>query len=220
MKKLILFLILLLCITGCTKKEEVKPVEEESETQETTETIPEEQDSEDFKVLVICFSMKGEQYSVGVIEEGNTYIVAQMIREYFDADYQMILPEEGRYPDTYKELTEVAKAEQNENARPPLRIPLLNPQDYDLIFIGAPVWWGDWPMIMYTVFENNDFSGKTLVPFCTHEGSGLSGFDKKLQDACPDSTVLKGLAIRGSDAQNKRDDTKKVVEDFLKESGY
>ena len=75
-------------------------------------------------------------------------------------------------------------------------------------------------MIMYTVFENNDFSGKTLVPFCTHEGSGLSGFDKKLQEACPDSTVLKGLAIRGSDAQNKRDETKEAVEDFLKELGY
>ena len=71
---------------------------------------------------------------------------------------------------------------------------------YSTIFIGAPVWWGDWPMIMYTFFENNKegLAGKTLIPFSTHEGSGLSGFDKKLSSACPDATVLDGLAIRGN----------------------
>ena len=214
MKKLVLFLIILLCISGCAKKEEKETV-----TEEETEAIIEEDDLDDLKVLVICFSMKGEQYNVGVISEGNTYIVSQMIADHFDADYVLIQPNK-EYPDTYKELTEVAKEEQNENARPTYWNPIPDPQAYDLIFIGAPVWWGDWPMIMYTVFENNDFSGKTLLPFCTHEGSGLSGFDKKLQEACPDSTVLKGLAIRGSDAQNKRDETKETVEDFLKELGY
>ena len=75
-------------------------------------------------------------------------------------------------------------------------------------------------MIMYTVFENNDFSGKTLIPFSTHEGSGLSGFDKKLQNACPDAEVLKGLAIRGQDAQNDQEKVRESVQGWLKELGF
>lgn len=86
--------------------------------------------------------------------------------------------------------------------------------------IGAPVWWGDWPMIMYTVFENNDFAWKTLIPFSTHEGSGLSGFDKKLLSACPDSTVLDGLAVRGNDAQNDQESVREAVETWVSGLGY
>ena len=75
-------------------------------------------------------------------------------------------------------------------------------------------------MIMYTVFENNDFSGKTLIPFSTHEGSGLSGFDKKLENTCPDTTVEKGLAIRGNDAQNAQKKARDSVSDWLSELGF
>ena len=70
-------------------------------------------------------------------------------------------------------------------------------------------------MIMYTFFENEDLSGKTLIPFSTHEGSGLSGFDKKLASACPDSTVLNGLAVRGNDAQNDQDSVRQSVNDWI-----
>ena len=75
-------------------------------------------------------------------------------------------------------------------------------------------------MIMYTVFENNDFSGKTLIPFSTHEGSGLSGIDKKLQRACPDAEVLNGLAVRGNDAQNDREKVRESVGSWLAELGF
>lgn len=70
---------------------------------------------------------------------------------------------------------------------------------YSTVFVGAPVWWSDWPMIMYTFFEKNAdaLAGKTLIPFSTHAGSGLSGFDKKLSSACPGSTVGEGLAVAG-----------------------
>lgn len=114
----------------------------------------------------------------------------------------------------------MAKSEQNDNARPEYAGELPDLSSYDTIFVGAPVWWGDWPMIMYTVFENNDFSGKTLIPFSTHEGSGLSGFDKKLSAACPDSTVLEGFAIRGNDAQNKQDDVRGEVTSWINNLGY
>ena len=75
-------------------------------------------------------------------------------------------------------------------------------------------------MIMYTFFENEDLSGKTLIPFCTHAGSGLSGFDKKLAYACPNSQVLDGLAISGADAQNKPDSVKEKVADWVKGLEY
>ena len=92
---------------------------------------------------------------------------------------------------------------------------------YDTVFIGAPGWWGDWPMIMYTFFEENAeaLSGKTLVPFSTHEGSGLSSFDRKLASAVPGSTVLKGLAVRGNDCQNRQDGVRESVSGWLAELG-
>lgn len=170
--------------------------------------------------LVIYFSRTGEQYTVGVIDKGNTAIVAEMIAEQTGADLFEVLPEDDHYPMTYDALTDVAKQEQNDNARPAYSGELPDLGGYSTIYIGAPVWWGDWPMIMYTVFENNDFSGKTLIPFSTHEGSGLSGFDKKLQSACPDAEVLKGLAVRGNDAQNSQDKVRESVNSWLTELGF
>ena len=167
------------------------------------------------KVLVVYFSRTGEQYGVGVIEKGNTEIVAEMVAELAGADLYQVVPAEDYYPMTYNELTDVAKKEQNEKARPAYSATVPDLSGYDTIFVGAPVWWGDWPMIMYTFFENEDLSGKTLIPFCTHAGSGLSGFDKKLASACPDSTVLNGLAINGADTQNDPDSVRRKVSDWL-----
>ena len=171
-------------------------------------------------ILVIYFSRTGEQYNVDVIDKGNTAIVAEMIALETGAELFEVLPEEDYYPYTYNELTDVARKEQSENARPAYQGELPDLSAYGTVFVGAPVWWGDWPMILYTVFENNDFSGKTLIPFCTHEGSGLSGFDKKLGSVCPDAEVLKGLAIRGQDAQNNQEKTREAVQDWLTELGF
>ena len=170
--------------------------------------------------LVIYFSRTGEQYTVGVIEKGNTEIVAEMIAEQTRADLFEVVPADDHYPMTYDALADMAKQEQNDNARPAYSGELPDLSGYSTVFIGAPVWWGDWPMIMYTVFENNDFSGKKLIPFSTHEGSGLSGFDDKLKGACPDAEVLKGLAIRGNDAQNAQEEVKDSVGSWLAELGF
>ena len=190
-----------------------------TESPDNTEEIVSEPEASS-GILVIYFSRTGEQYTVGVIDKGNTAIVAEMIAEEAGAELFEVLPEEDYYPYTYNELTDVAKKEQNEKARPAYQGTLPDLGAYSTIFIGAPVWWGDWPMIMYTVFENNDFSGKTLIPFSTHEGSGLSGFDKKLQSACPEAEVLKGLAVRGNDAQNSQDKVRESVNSWLKELGF
>ncbi len=174
------------------------------------------------KTLVVYFSRTGEQYTVGVIDKGNTAIVAEMIAEKTGADLWEVLPADDRYPMTYSGLTDVAKKEQNDKARPAYKGTAPELSGYGTVFIGAPVWWGDWPMIMYTFFEQNRdaLAGKTLIPFSTHEGSGLSGFDKKLGSAIPGATVGKGLAIRGNDAQNKQDSVRDSVNGWLKDLGF
>ena len=245
---LILALGLLLSLTGCigTAQEQnaqpAVPVSEDAPEPAEPEPVPEEPEETDkeeaqtpqdsagndaeedaeslSKTLLVYFSRTGEQYTVGVIDKGNTAIVAEMIAEETGADLFEVLPADDHYPMTYNELTDVAKQEQNENARPAYAGDFPDLSQYDTIFIGAPGWWGDWPMILYTVFENNDFSGKKLVPFSTHEGSGLSGFDRKLASACPDAEVLDGLAVRGNDAQNKQSEVKEAVLSWLSGLGF
>ncbi len=174
------------------------------------------------KTLVVYFSRTGEQYTVGVIDKGNTAIVAEMIAEKTGADLWEVLPVDDHYPMTYSALTDIAKKEQNDKARPAYKGTVPDLSEYDTVFIGAPVWWGDWPMIMYTFFEQNRdaLAGKTLIPFSTHEGSGLSGFDKKLASAIPGATVGKGLAVRGNDAQNRQDSVRNSVNDWLNDLGF
>ena len=239
MKKLIgtmLACVMILSLAGCGKSRSDRSLTAETDTVLTTavendvtgtepaqtETISVAgvNESDGSNILVLYFSRTGEQYTVGVIDKGNTAIVAEMIAEKTGGDLFEILPKEDYYPYTYDELTDVAKQEQNDNARPEYKDDLPDLSGYDTVFIGAPVWWGDWPMIMYTVFENNDFTGKTLIPFSTHEGSGLSGFDRKLSSACPDSTVLDGLAIRGNDCQNDQDSVREKVSEWVTGLGY
>ena len=191
-------------------------LQEPTETETPTEA-PEESGS---KILVLYFSRTGEQYNVGIIEKGNTAIVAEMIGEATGADLYEILPTDNHYPMTYKELTDVALQEQRDGARPAYAGELPDFDSYDTIFIGAPVWWGDWPMILYTVFESTPLSGKTLVPFSTHAGSGLSGFDRSLAAAYPDCTIAKGLAVAGTDTQNNPDKVQTSVANWLNELGF
>ncbi len=214
-------------LTACGNTEKAEePKEPAATTQSETETaLPDssqETETAGSNALVVYFSRTGEQYTVGVIDHGNTAIVAEMIAEETGADLFEVLPEDDHYPMTYAELTDVAKQEQNENARPAYAGELPDLAGYDTIFIGAPVWWGDWPMIMYTFFEENAdlLAGKNLVPFSTHEGSGLSGFDRKLEGACPGATIGKGLAIRGNDCQNAQEKVREAVSGWLAELGF
>ncbi len=204
MKKSILFTLVLALLVGFCGSAAAQQTPEANET----------------NILVLYFSRTGEQYNVGVIEKGNTAIVAEMVAEATGADLYEILPADDHYPMTYKELTDVALQEQRDHARPAYAGQLPDFDRYDTIFIGAPVWWGDWPMIMYTVFERISLSGKTLIPFSTHAGSGLSGFDRSLAAAYPDCTVAKGLAIAGTDAQNHPDKVQTSVAAWLDKLGF
>ena len=162
---------------------------------------------------VVFYSRKDENYQVGYIDEGNTAKVAKEIAAQTGATLIEIEPVNG-YPESYDECCDVAQAEQDENARPELvSIPDLSA--YDTIYLGYPIWWGDLPMLMYTLLEQGDFAGKTIMPFNTHEGSGLSGTPANIAAACPDATVGDGLAIRGKTAQESPDEVKATVEKWL-----
>ena len=222
-----LALCLLFCLTACgqgSKPEQTAQDHVSNEAAPSADHTAEQEDDSagDGKSLVVYFSRTGEQYTVGVIDKGNTAIVAEMIADETGADLFELVPADDHYPMTYAELTDVAKREQRDNARPEYAGEAPDLSQYDTIFIGAPVWWGDWPMICYTFFENHAdaFAGKTLVPFSTHEGSGLSGFDKKLAKACPDAAVEKGLAVRGNDCQNRLDSVREDVAEWLSGREY
>ncbi len=149
-----------------------------------------------------------------MIEKGNTHIIAEMIAEETRADLFEIKTV-NPYPDTYDECTDVAKQEQNDNARPEITDPPENLDGYDTVFIGYPIWWGDLPMAVYTFLESYDFSGKTVIPFCTHEGSGLAGTEGRIEETCSGATVLDGLAIRGTTAQNEREEARAEVRSWI-----
>ncbi len=165
-------------------------------------------------VLVTYFSHAGENYNVGVIEEGNTAKLAKVIAAQTGADLFEIVPVVD-YPHSYDECLEVATAEQREGARPEYVNDVENWEQYDTVFIGYPIWWGEIPNIVYTFMENHDFAGKTVIPFNTHEGSGQSHSQRDIEKALPEATVLKGLAVRGATAQNDPDATAKAVSDWL-----
>ena len=164
--------------------------------------------------LVAYFSRAGENYTVGVVEEGNTAKLAKAIAEQTGADLFEIVPEVP-YPETYDACLEVATAEQREGARPAYTGDVEGWERYDTVFIGYPIWWGEIPNIVYTFMEGHDFAGKTVIPFNTHEGSGQSHSQRDIEAALPDATVVQGLAVRGATAQNDADATAKAVGEWL-----
>ena len=182
-------------------------------------TKAKEIDMSNKKILVVYFSKTGEQYGVGNITEGNTAIVAKMIAEVTKADIFEVKLKNDTYPTAYKALTEVALAEKKANARPEIAENVINFADYDVVFIGSPNWWSDMPMALYTFMEANDWSGKIVAPFVTHEGSGLSSIPSKIKTTT-NAEILEGFAIYGHVAQNEREQAKENVLNWLNKLGF
>ena len=154
------------------------------------------------KCLVVYFSRNGQNYVSGRIVDlkvGNTEVVANMIQNITGGD-MFHIESVTAYPKDYTETTEVAKNELRAKARPLLIGQVENMTGYDVIFLGYPNWWGTMPMPVYTFLESYDFSGKKIVPFCTHEGSGMGHSEKDIAKACPKAAVLEGIAIHGTSA--------------------
>lgn len=171
------------------------------------------------KPLVVYFSKTGEQYSVGNITTGNTAIIAQMIADATNADVFEVKVKNDNYPTAYKALTEVALQEKKSGARPEYVGEAPDFDNYDVIFVGTPNWWSDMPMVLYTFIEAHNWQNKTVAPFVTHEGSGLSSIPEKIRSATG-ANVTDGLAVYGHDAQNNREKANKAVQNWLKEIGF
>lgn len=198
---------------GTTLTENNNTINDESETENNTKSSK--------RILIAYFSRADENYNVGNVEVGNTEIMAGFIKDYLGdkADSFKIDPVKA-YPTNYKECTEVATEELNSNARPEFKnANSLNIDNYDTIFIGYPIWWGDVPMIINTFLEKYDFSGKTIIPFNTHEGSGNAGTFNSIKSKMKSSNVnTNGLAIQGKTA--RQESSRSTVENWLKGLGY
>lgn len=135
---------------------------------------------------------------------GNTGVMAHMIAEASGGELFSIRTVE-QYPDNYNDTIEAGQAEKNNGVYPELSTHIENPDDYDTVFVGFPNWWYGMPMVMYSFFEEYDFSGKTLIPFCTSGGSAFSDAIREITGLEPEATVLDGLHIGGSSVSDGQD---------------
>ena len=146
---------------------------------------------------------------------GNMEYMALTIQDAIGGDLFRIETKEA-YPLDHEPLVDQAAEEQDENARPELAAHIENPEQYDTILLGYPNWWGDMPMAVYTFIEKHDWNGKTVVPFCTHEGSGLSDTENDIRKAAHGAAVTKGLAIHGSHVDEAKSALAQWVEEVTK----
>lgn len=163
--------------------------------------------------IVIYFSRKDENYVNGMIKNltiGNTEIVAGMIQKLTGADVFKVEPIQP-YSKNYNECIAQAQADQNRNARPELKNYPESLDQYDTIYLGYPNYWGTMPMVLFTFLERFDFNGKTIKPFCTHEGSGLGHSIEDIKRLCPTAIVEKGLALHGGSVEKSEKEVDKWI---------
>ena len=197
MKTLNYIIVLALCMlvsTACngSKKQEIN-------NQETKEVM-----NSDKKAIVVFFSHAGDNYAVGNIEVGNTKIVADYISEQTGAEQFEIATH--KYDGmAYNPLIKLAQEEAEKGELPEYEGDV-DLSQYDTVFIGGPVWWGTYPQVMFTFFKKHrdDMKGKTVIPFTTHEGSGLANCVDDVKKAFPGANVMKGFSIYGHEVRTER----------------
>lgn len=157
------------------------------------------------KSIVIYFSRADENYFDGemkYIDKGNTEIIAEYIKDLTGADLFKVEPL-NPYSEKYMECIEEAKVRTREH-NAPIKESIKDISQYEIIYIGSPIYWGGMPEEMFTALKPLDFKGKIIKPFTTHEGSGLSGVPRQLDEICLGATILDGLAIMGSQVNNSK----------------
>ena len=169
------------------------------------------------KTLIAFFSRADENYFGGAmryVKVGNTEIVAGIIKDLIPADTFKI-EMKNPYSPVYMTCIEEAKKDLRAKARPELVSMPESIDEYDTVILAYPNYWGTMPMAVYTFLENFDFSGKTILPLCTNEGSGMGSSEREIKKTCPGAVVKKGLPITGSAAAS----SKSSVERWLKANG-
>ena len=190
MKRIALFVAAALMLLGCNAQSK----------QENTNTIK-HSNNQEMNKIVIFFSHAGDNYSVGVIDTGNTKIVADYISEITGADQFEIVTH--KYDGmAYTPLIELAKEEARKGELPPYEGTAPDLSGYDTVFIGGPVWWGTYPQVMFTLFKDINLDGKTVIPFTTHEGSGLASCASDVRKAFPKAKVTGEFSIYGHEVRS------------------
>ena len=219
--RILLGLVLILALAGCgansqvqnEKKNEFEALPQtdtaETETVETEAADPEEKTTGDSKTLVVYFSYTGHLDSM-----------AHWIADESGADLVRVTAKEA-YPEDYDETVDRAKKEQNEDARPEIDIDLTDEQmaEYDTVFFGFPVWWYDIPMPMYTFLDTDDLSGKTIIPFLSHEGSSSGANAMETIEEHAAGAMVRfddALSIRGGEV----DSSEQAVRDWVDGLGF
>lgn len=166
-------------------------------------------DYKDKKSLIIYFSRADENYEVGYIEKGNTEVIAEYIKEFTGADIFKVEPLVD-YPKDYDGCLEESKVRSTTH-NAPIKSKVPDITDYEVIYIGSPVYWGGIPEELFTALEGLEYRDKIIRPFVTHEGSGLASIPSQLKGICKGAYVKDGLAIKGSDVQNSKDKVKSWI---------
>lgn len=154
------------------------------------------------KIITLFFSRRGWNYVNGSIvdlKRGNTEVCAEFVRKAVGGDLFEIVPDR-EYPADYTACTEVAREELRRREQVPVKEYLDNLEEYDVIFLGYPNWWGTYPMAVDTFLKHYDLRGKAIHPFCTNEGSGMGGSVRWIRQAAPGATVSEGLSVHGAEA--------------------
>lgn len=182
---------------------------EENKSDETDKNGQEQVSAKYDKILVVYFSRTGYNYPNQWLDVGHTARVAGFIKELTGADSFEIVPVIP-YPDDYEETKTISTNERNNDLRPEFKGEIEDIEKYDLIFIGGPVWYGGMPMIIHTFYDKyaKSLDGKTIAPFSTHAGSGLADAASLARSYCPESDVLAGLAVQGTNSMNSKEDVR------------
>lgn len=231
MKKIKKFLLFFLCIinaisfAACVNGNEGGGNEDDGITS-SNENKDDENEDDELKdiiasnILIAYFSRTGENYASGgnvILEIGNTAKMAGYIKDNLpEFDLFEIVPKVP-YPYGYEDTKTRATQERNSNARPEIANQIDGFEDYDIIFIGYPIWWGTAPMIIHTFLDSYNFGGKTIIPFCTHGGSGFGSSINDIKQSASTSTFATGLAISGSQISNNS--SKDSVTNWIKNLG-
>ena len=163
------------------------------------------------KTLIAFFSRADENYFGGAmryVKVGNTEIVVGLMKELIDADSFKIEMKEP-YSPVYMTCIDEAKKDKQGNVRPELVSYPDSIDEYDIVVLAYPNYWGTMPMAVFTFLEKYDFSGKTILPLCTNEGSGMGSSESDIKKAAKGATVRSGLAITGSKAADSKADVQK-----------
>lgn len=169
------------------------------------------------KTMIAFFSRADENYFGGAmryVKVGNTEIVVDIMKDMISADVFKIEMKHP-YSPVYMTCIEEAKKDLRAKARPELVSLPDNIDEYDTVILAYPNYWGTMPVAVYTFLEAFDFTGKTILPLCTNEGSGMGGSEKEIKKTCPGAVLKKGLPITGSSAANAAGS----VKSWLSENG-